>query len=305
MQFRVRGVIAAAVTPMDEQGKLRLGKIREVVDRLIEDGVNGFYVCGSTGEGVSLTSAERRQVAEAFVDAVAGRGPVLVQVGHNSLAEARELAAHAQQIGATAVSATCPSYFKINSVDVLVDCMAEVAAGAPELPFYYYHIPSLTGVPLSMAAFLERGSQRIPNLVGMKYTATTLPEFQACIELQHRRYDILWGTDEMMLAALATGATGFVGSTYNLAMPLYRRVIEAFEAKDIPTARAWQSRAVGMVRVLEQWPMLPALKAVLAMLGVDVGPCRLPHPRLAAPDRERLRSQLQSIGFFQWRNGNG
>jgi N-acetylneuraminate lyase len=128
MQSCLKGLIAATYTPMDEDGRLRLAEVPPMVNRLIDDGIEGLYVCGSTGEGMSLTGAERRLVAEAFVQAAGRRVPVVVQVGHNSVAEAAELAAHAQQIGADAVSATAPSYFKIGTVELLAECMAEIAA---------------------------------------------------------------------------------------------------------------------------------------------------------------------------------
>ena len=135
---RREGLIAATYTPLRSNGSLNLDRVPPLVEHLLGDGVGGLYVCGSTGEGVSLTGDERRAVAEAYTAAAAGRVAVIVQVGHNSLAEARSLAEHAQQIGADAISATCPSYFKISTAELLVDCMAEAAAGAPDLPFYYY-----------------------------------------------------------------------------------------------------------------------------------------------------------------------
>ena len=295
------GLIAATYTPLQPNGELNLEQVPAVVQRLLAEQVDGFYVCGSTGEGMSLSSGERRAVTEAFVTAAAGRVPVIVQVGHNSLAEARGLAAHAQQIGADVVSATCPSYFKIGSVELLVECMAELAAAAPDLPFYYYHIPALTSTPLDMVEFLRVGGRRIPNLAGLKYTTSTLHEYLACQEVEDGRFDILWGVDEMLLAALATGARGAVGSTYNVAARLYRRIITAFDAGNLSEARQLQSRSVRMIRTMAQFPFHSAMKEVLRMLGLDVGPCRLPQPPLAPADVENLRTQLTAIGFFDWR----
>jgi N-acetylneuraminate lyase len=295
------GLIAATYTPLQPDGELDLSQVPKVVDKLLAEQVDGFYVCGSTGEGMSLSSDERRSVTEAFVTATAGRVPVIVQVGHNSLAEARALAAHAQQCGADVVSATCPSYFKIDRVPMLVECMAELAAAAPELPFYYYHIPALTSTPLDMVEFLYAGGSRIPNLAGLKYTTPTLHEYLACREIEDGRFDILWGVDEMLLAALATGARGAVGSTYNIAAPLYRRIINAFDAGNLEEARQLQLRSVRMIRTMAQFPFHSAMKEVLRMLGLDVGPCRLPQPPLSPADVDSLRAQLEAIGFFDWR----
>ncbi len=139
---RYDGLIAATLTPMTANGEVALDEVGPQIDRLISRGVSGLYVCGSTGEGISLTTAERKAVAEESIRCAAKRVPVLVQVGHNSLKEAAELAAHAASSGASAISATCPSYFKIGSCKVLVESMKVVADGAPNLPFYYYHVPS-------------------------------------------------------------------------------------------------------------------------------------------------------------------
>ena len=300
MEYRLEGLIAATYTPMDNRGALRMDSVPRMVDRLIAEGVSGLYVCGSTGEGMSLTGAERRQVAEAFTQATAGRVPIIVQVGHNSVTEAADLAHHAQRTGAEVISATAPSYFKVNTVELLVDCMAEIALGAPELPFYYYHIPALTGAALDMPAFLRSAGQRIPNLVGIKYTCPTVHEYQACLELDEGRYDIPWGCDEMLLSALVVGARAAIGSTYNIAAPLYGRIIKAWSAGDLEEARRLQGLSVEMVRTIAHWPFHPAMKEIMTMLGLDCGRCRLPQPQLDESQIKGLREALEKIGFFQW-----
>ena len=294
------GLVAAAHTPLQADNSVNIERVPDIVAHLESSGVAGLYVLGSTGEGISLTGDERRAVAEAYVGAAGGRLPVIVQVGHNSLAEACELAAHAQAIGADAVSANAPSYFKAGSVDVLADCMAEVAAAAPDLPFYYYHIPRLTGAELDMVAFLGAAAERIPNLAGIKYSALTVHEYQACLEFDDSGFDILWGCDEMLLSALAVGARGAVGSTYNVAAPLYLRLIKAFDVGDLAGARRHQARAIELCRCLYRYPFHPALKAVMKMLGVDVGYCRLPLKSLSSEETGALGKALEAIGFFEW-----
>jgi N-acetylneuraminate lyase len=300
MKEQLTGLIAATYTPLDEHGRLNLASIAPMVERLIDEEVAGLYVCGSTGEGMSLTGEERRAVAKGFVEAAEGRVPVIAQVGHNSVSEAAELAAHAAAIGADVISATAPSYFKINSIELLVGCMAEIAGAAPELPFYYYHIPSLTGASLDMVRFLRQAGEQIPNLAGLKYTCATVHEYQACLELDGGRFDVLWGCDEMLLSALAVGARGAVGSTYNIAAPLYRRIIESFKSSDLTQASRLQGLSVNMIRTIGRWPFHPAMKEVLRMIGLDCGTCRLPQPRLTTGQARELRDSLETIGFFDW-----
>ena len=295
---RHEGLFAATYTPFDSSGEVRTQPIRDMVDWLLKRRVMGLYVCGSTGEGMSLTSHERKQVATAYVEAAAGRMPVFVQVGHNSLHEARQLAGHAQSIGATAVSATCPSYYKISSVTNLIDSMAQVAAGAADLPFYYYHIPSLTGAKLDMVEFLDRGKKEIPNLVGIKFTAPEVHEFQACLEFDGGRFEVIWGCDEMLLSALAVGCKAAIGSTYNIASPLYARIIDAFNGGDLKTAAQLQGQAVEMIRMINGYPFHSAMKTILNRLGFDVGKCRLPQPPLSETQLAELKRHIDSLPFF-------
>jgi len=300
MHTRLRGLVAATYTPFKPDRSLDLAAVPRLVERLLADGVDGFYVCGSTGEGVSLSTPERKQVTEAFVAATNGRVPVVVQVGHNSLVEARDLAAHAQAAGADATSAMPPSYFKPASVAMLVKCSAEIAAAAPKLPFYYYHIPVMTGVGLPMVEFLKQAAERIPNVAGLKYTANTLHEYQECVALDGGGFDVLYGFDELLLPALAVGAAGAVGSTFNIAAPLYRRLIEAFARGDVEVAREAQLKAVTMINTIAKHPFHPAMKVILGWLDTPCGTCRPPLPELSPGDQASLRAALEEIGFFSW-----
>ncbi|MBK8050948.1 MAG: dihydrodipicolinate synthase family protein [Anaerolineales bacterium] len=205
-KFWITGLVPATFTPMHEDGSLNLGQVGPIVDRLVAQGVSALFACGSTGESTALTTEERKATLTAYLTAAAGRLPVIAHVGHTSLTDARDLASHAQANGAVAIAALPPFYVKPGSVAVLVDCMAQIAAAAPELPFYYYHIPGLTGVHLDMVDFLRQGAARIPTLAGIKYSSPTLYEFQACLAFAGGRYNMLFGSDEMLLSGLAAGA---------------------------------------------------------------------------------------------------
>jgi N-acetylneuraminate lyase len=297
MSLRLTGLIAATYSPMHADGSLNLDAIPKMVDHLTQCGVSGIYIGGSTGEGMSLTGEERRELAEAYVDAARGRLRTIVQVGHNSLAEARQLACHAQQIGADVISATVPSYYKITSVHSLIDCVREVAAGAPDLPFYYYHIPALTGSAIGMAEFLEASAGKIPNLVGLKYTAPLIHEFQACQAVNDGAFDVVWGTDEMLLSALVVGARAAIGSTYNIAAPLYLEIMSAYHARDLEIAARLQLNAVEMVRLLCQYPFHSAVKHILSLRGISCGPCRAPQDSLTERQKAQLVVDLEASGL--------
>ncbi|KAA3660192.1 MAG: N-acetylneuraminate lyase [Calditrichaeota bacterium] len=297
---RIKGIIPAVFTPIKTNGDIDLAKIKPVSEFLIEEKVGAFYVCGSTGEGPLLTTRERQQVTEAYIDAVAGRVNVIVQVGHNAIKDAVILARHAANSGANAISAVPPGYFKLNSLSVLIDCMAEIAAAAPDLSFYYYHVPVITGVDFDMLDFLKQGRKKIPNLRGIKYTKPTIFEMQACLELENQQFEIFFGTDEMMLSALVVGARGMVGSTFNFAAPLYNSLIKAFDAKNLDKARSLQYNAVKMVRIFYKYGGQPAIKATMKLIGLDCGHNLLPHQTLDAAQIDSLKNDLTSIGFFDW-----
>jgi len=298
--LQLTGLVAATFTPMQKDGSLNLDAIPPVVEHLVRWNVAGLYVVGSTGEGVSLSSGERKAAVEAFIRAAGSRIPVIVQVGHNSVREACDMAAHAEHSGAAAISATSPSYFKPATVERLVRTMAEIAAAAPTRPFYYYHIPHVTGVRIGMLDFLDQASSAIPTLAGIKFTSPAFDELLACLQFQSGALEIFSGFDEMLLPALAVGVRGAVGSTYNFAAPVYGRILDAVARRDLDEARLWQSRAVAMIRCVVKHNGLAGQKAVMKMLGYDCGPTRLPLSQLDDDQFDSMRKELQSLGFFHW-----
>lgn len=302
LRDHISGLVPAVFTPLHKDGSLNLDFIETVTNHLIAQKIGGIYVCGSTGEGPSLTKEERMVVTEAYIEAVNGRLPVIVQVGHNSLRSAGELAAHAQAVGADAISAVSPSYFRPQSVDELIKSLSEITFQAPELPFYYYYIPGYTGATFDIVRLLELSGERLPTLIGVKYTALTLHEFQACLGVENGRYNMLFGSDEMLLSGLAVGAHGAVGSTFNFASPIYHHVMDAFRRRDIEEAQAWQVKAVQMVRLLMRYGGNPAIKAMMQLIDLDCGPMRQPQQTLTAKEIERLRRDLEQLGFFEWIN---
>ncbi len=283
---------------MKGDARVDLDRIPSLVEHLLRDGVSALYVLGSTGEGVSLTLRERERTAATFIQAVAGRVPVVVHVGHNSLQEAQTLARHAQQAGASAISAAPPHYFKPNSARSLVDCLSVIAAGAPDLPFYYYHIPGKTGVELDLDDFLRLAALRLDSLVGVKFSDTRLHEISACTYAE--RYDFICGVDEMLLGAWMTGMRGAVGTTYNFAAPLYSRLITCCEQGRIEEARRHQARASTMIKVILKTCGRPGFKAVMGLIGQDCGPHRLPHSTAIPAQISEMHKALEAIGFFEW-----
>jgi N-acetylneuraminate lyase len=297
---KLTGLIAATFTPMDQDGQVNLEPIPAMVKTLLRQGIKGLYVCGSTGEGPSLTTAERERVAKAFVAAVQGRVPVVVQVGCNCIEDARQLARHALSIGADAISAVSPSYFIPESASTLVETLGRITDAAPDLPFYYYHIPRLSGLSLSPLTFLETAPARIPSLAGIKFSSRDVEVMQQCLAFDNGRYNILFGVDEMLLSGLAAGCHGAVGSTYNFLAPLYQQVMDHLEKGDLAAAQACQLKAAQFIEVIIRYHGNSGLKAAMSLTGIPCGPPRLPLTPLTDAECGRMREELNALGFFTY-----
>ncbi len=139
-----------------------------------------------------------------------------------------------------------------------------------------------------MTDYLVEGSQAIPNLVGLKFTNSDLIAYQRCRELQEGRFDILFGIDEILLAAKALGSDGAVGSTYNFAASIYHRLLSAFDRNDLASARREQNRSVHLVQTLAQNGYMASAKFFMKLRGVDVGPPRLPLAKLTKIQEKEL-----------------
>ncbi|HEX2747163.1 MAG TPA: dihydrodipicolinate synthase family protein, partial [Verrucomicrobiales bacterium] len=273
--LRLHGLVAATHTPFHRDGSLNLAAVEPQGAHLLKSGVAAAFIGGTTGECSSLTLEERLALAERWFAVVKGTPlRVVVHAGSNCLADARALAAQAQRLGAAAVAALAPSYFKPRSLDMLIACCAEIASAAPETPFYYYDIPSMTGVSYSMPDFLTQAGSRIPTLAGLKFTNPDLMSYQFCLRAAEGRWDVPFGVDEHMLGALAMGAQGAVGSGFNFAGPVYNRMLSAFARGNLKAARVEQFRGVQLIQLFNGFGYMAAAKATMEMLGVNAGPPR-------------------------------
>lgn len=296
------GLIAAPFTPMHLDRSINFDAIESYANWLKTNGIVGAFICGSTGEGMSLTIDERQRMAERWV-AVAPQGlRVIVHVGHTTLADCRILAAHAAKIGADSISCIAPFYYKSNGIAGLVDWCEQVASAAPQLPFYYYHIPSMTGMSFQVHEFLQLASKRIPSLVGIKYTHDDIEDCKRCFELEGGRFDVLFGRDEMLVNSLGFGARGAVGSTYNFLTPLYQDIISAFNRGEQKKAEELQALAVLIVEMLIAGGPYPTanFKWFMSRVGIDCGPTRLPMQDLTSEQISILETKLETTGVYDW-----
>lgn len=295
----LHGLIAAPFTPFHADGSLNLSLIPEYYEMLIANGVTGAFICGSTGEGVSMSVREKMAVAEAWASCSKSNPDfkVMTLLGGTNINDCKELAVHAKEVGLYAVSFTAPFYFKPASVDVLARICEEIAAEVPGMPFYYYHIPVLTGVGFAMYDLLQAIDGRVPNFAGIKYTHEDFMDFLSCLHFQNGKYDMLWGRDENMLSALVLGTRGAVGSTFNYAAPLYYKLIEAFNSGELKKAQQLQQKSIDMIRLLGKYGGIATGKAYMKLIGLNCGEFRLPVKNMSAEQFQQFNKDVEQLNF--------
>ena len=297
--MQLHELVVAAHSPFHADGSIAPEVVPAQAAFLAKQGTKTVFITGSTGESHSVTTAEKLALYDAWAES-AGDLRVIAHVGSNCIEDARILARRAEELGFLAISALAPSYYKPGGLTGLIDCCAAIAAAAPKTPFYYYDIPVLTGVMLPMEKFLIEAKAAIPNLAGIKFTNQDLVSYRRSLDVAGDEFDLPWGVDEMLLAGLATGARGGVGSTYNWAPELYRKLTAAFHRGDLAEARRLQSISIAMIDAIAATGFLGTAKALMARLGVPVGPARLPLGNPTAAQVDALMEKLDALGFQEW-----
>ena len=296
---KLKGLVAATFTPMLPNGDVHYAVIDQYAQHIAGAGISGVFVCGTTGEFTSLTTEERKLILEHWVKAADGRFKVIAHVGSDNQRESVELSRHAAETGAWGIGSIAPGFFKPSSVCDLISFFKPVAAAAPELPFYYYNMPAMTGVNLSVAHFLQEGKQEIPNLAGVKYTHNNLMEMGDCIHLDNGAFEVLHGYDEMLICGLALGAVAGVGSTYNYLASVYLNIMKAMEEGDLVSAQSFQMQSIEVVKVIIKYGGgVRGGKAIMNLMGIECGECRLPIAPFGKEEYHSLSKDLEEIGFW-------
>lgn len=301
MRKKPFGLIAAPFTPMDKEGNIKLDVIDKYAKHITKSHLSGVFICGTTGEAASLSVKERKSVLEKWISCAGSDIKIFCHVGSNSIYDSIELSAHAQKMGANAIGAFAPSFFKPSNANELVNFLAPIAAAAPNLPFYYYNIPSFTGVNIPVSEVLAISEKQIPTFAGVKYTHFDLYDMQKCIAYGGGKYEILHGYDETLLCGLSLGVNSAVGSTYNHIPKIYQNIVDAFDENNIEKARQWQQLSVRFVNILIKYGGgVRGGKALMKLIGMDCGQCRLPINNFDDNELINYKKDLEEIDFFKY-----
>jgi N-acetylneuraminate lyase len=290
MNTKLAGILPALVTPLHADGGVNIAALEKLLERVYTAGVDGVYLCGSTGEGTLLEPAERRKIVETAVRNSPRGKQVIVHVGSWSLDVAECLAKHAESVRASAVSSIRPA--GVNYADMLA--WYRTLASTTGLPLLAYYFPDSTGERLNVSQLTELC--QLPGVAGLKYTDYDLYTLSLMVRAG---YPVFNGRDEVLAAGLLMGACGGIGSIYNLAPKEFVEVRNLTAAGDWKAARALQDRINDLIRVLLRYPFLPALKQVLTWEGIDCGGVVRPRAGLTPAQQAELRASLAPLQMFR------
>ena len=285
-----KGVIPAVLTVFDKNEEIDEKGMREVISYLIDKGVDGLYLTGSTGEGFTMSSEERKRVVEIVIDENKGRVPVVVHVGAIGTKLSIDLAKHAEMVGADGISSVPPFYWKFNE-NQIVNYYTEIA-NACSLPMIVYNVP-LAGL-LGMNAIKRLAA--IENVKGIKYTALSHYEITQIKDEVGEDFLVYSGADEMAVSGLLAGSDGIIGSFYNIMPELFINIKNAVDNKEIDEATRLQRQAIEIIMYCLQLPSFYAgMKAILRFRGINAGYCRSPFENLSEVQEADFREGLKKL----------
>ena len=270
MKSEYHGVYAALVTPYTSEGKVDYRELQKLVDYLICQGLEGFYVNGSTAEAFLLSEEERNSTIRAVVEANSGRAKVICHVGAISTEQAISFAKNAEKI-----------------VQYYQDIMSST-----ELPMFVYNFPNFSGFSLT-AEVLEK-LNRNKNLVGVKFTSSDMFLLEQ-IKTLHPELVVWNGFDEMLSAGLVMGADGGIGSTYNCMPKLAHKVYDAFEAGNLKEMHLYQARMNKVIKTICKYGVFASVKEILEMDGFAFHGVRKPFTPMTEEGRKELRRVYEEI----------
>lgn len=288
-----KGIMPALVTPFMEDGKTVNEKVaRELIEYLIKQGADGFYVLGSTGEGLVMSEEERKKMLEICVSQVAGRKPVICHIAAMNFDEAVRLCKHAEKVGADALSAIPPIFFGYTEDNIFN--YYKTLAESTCLPFVMYNHPSANG---GMSADTVAKMFEIENITGVKWTVNNYFELMNLKDKTNGEMNIINGPDEMLISGLAAGAHAGIGTTYNVMLHQYLEIYRLFNEGKMDEALKIQQKVNRVVKVMVSFGTIPAVKHMCGMLGFPAGNATYPMKQLSAEEITVFEKELADIGW--------
>jgi len=293
---QLHGPYSAIFTPFDANGAINFQMLASIADYQIDNGIQGFFACGSTGEGLLLSEDERQEVVKQLIGHVKGRAKVIAHVGHPSSDVAARMARNAADAGADWIASVAPIYHG-TTFEGAKRHYATIA-GATDLPFMIY---SLGGVIDSNrdTAFFD-----IPHVCGLKYTGANFYSVQQLARKLGRPVTLMSGFDEQFVAGQSFGFHGGIGTTFNFAPQYYSKIYRNYHAGDIAKAAEVQAEINQVTDLMVQYENWSYRKAIMRYIGFDCGACRAPYAPLTESEYESFGKQLDSIDVLKRNQGS-
>ena len=281
---KYQGVIPAFYACYDDQGEISPQRTRALARHLLDKGVQGLYVGGSSGECIYQGVEERKVVLENVMAEVGGKLTVIAHVACNNTADSQELAAHAQSLGVDAIAAIPPIYFHLPPYGI-AGYWNDISAAAPDTDFIIYNIPQLAGVALTLPLLKEM--RKNPRVIGVKNSSMPTQDIQMWKDEGGEDFVVMNGPDEQFISGLAMGATGGIGGTYAVMPELFLKVYELVGKGEVAQARAIQNDICRIIYAMceAHGNLYAVMKAILARKGLELGGVRKPLPGLIDADR--------------------
>lgn len=287
--MKFKGIMPALVTPLDENENININTLEILMNDLIKQGADGFYVGGATGEGYALKPEERKKLTEATVKiSKKAKLPCIIQVASTDFNTAISLAKHADEQGADAVSATAPLFFSYSEDDVY-NYYKKLAASV-HIPVMVYYNPFAR---FPMDAKFGKRLFEIENVNSIKWTSSDFYQMMILKEITNGEMEIINGFDEMLLMGLCAGADGGIGTTYNYQLKYVKGVYNSFLSGNIKQAMDYQTKVSKTVASFNGEPIIPASKAVLECMGYNVGNAAFPMKRYSVDERKKIYTAVK------------
>ena len=291
-----KGIMPALITPYDSRGNVKKETVEKLVNFQLEAGVDGFYVCGGTGEGPVLSKDTRMQMTEAVVAANAGRGDVIVHVGSFNPNEAVELTRHAEKAGADGISSLPPTFYYNYTDDEIFEYYKNIAENT-DLPVMMY---ATTAIKSKNINDLIISLMEIENIVGLKDTRRNYYQMWQAKQINGGNINVINGPDEMLICGLSMGADGGIGSSYNIIPEKFVALYKSFKEGDIESAQAMQTDINKIIEVLIKHGVngiINSVKCTLEIDGLDVGSAAYPAKIYTEQQKAQLKYDMEKVGY--------
>ena len=280
---KYQGVFPAFYACYEDDGSVSPARTRALAKYLLEKGVKGLYVGGSSGECIYQSVAERKVILENVMAEVGGKMTIIAHVACNNTADSQELARHAESLGVDAIASIPPIYFHLPPYGI-ADYWNDISAAAPNTDFIIYNIPQLAGVSLTIP--LLREMKKNPRVIGVKNSSMPTQDIQMWKDEGGADFVVMNGPDEQFISGLAMGATGGIGGTYAVMPELYLKVMSLYQAGEMKLAAEIQNEICRIIYKMcsAHGNLYAVMKAVLKKHGMDVGSVRKPLSALIGSD---------------------